>query len=158
MPGQKERLPECIGYPGRETARDQQPTDDVEPDRSPIHHEIVADGCATSIGCHPLPKRAALGDGHIHFGVAIRPAMPLSDCFLACSRSSRLRNMRKRSTSKTTMSGAPKNSASVNCQPRSATMMMVSSRTRLVEAISNAIAAVKCAPLRKIDRASATAA
>jgi hypothetical protein len=37
-------------------------------------------------------------------------------------------------------------------------MMMPSSTTRLVEAISNAIAAVKCAPLRKIERASATAA
>src|SRR5262249_18242347 len=39
-----------------------------------------------------------------------------------------------------------------------ATMMMLSSRTRFVEAISNAIAAVKFAPLRKIERASATAA
>ena len=36
-------------------------------------------------------------------------------------------------------------------------MMMLSSRTRLVEAISNAMAAVKCAPLRKIERESATA-
>ena len=58
----------------------------------------------------------------------------------------------------TTIIGAPTNSATVNCQPRSATMMMLSSRTRLVEAISNAIAAVKLAPLRKIERASATAA
>ena len=42
----------------------------------------------------------------------------------------------------------------VNCfEPNtsdSATMMMLSSRTRFVEAISNAIAAVKWAPLRKI--------
>ena len=36
--------------------------------------------------------------------------------------------------------------------------MMPSSITRLVEAISNAIAAVKFAPLRNSDRASATAA
>ena len=36
--------------------------------------------------------------------------------------------------------------------------MMLSSRTRFVDAISNAIAAVKFAPLRKIERASATAA
>jgi hypothetical protein len=37
-------------------------------------------------------------------------------------------------------------------------MMMPSSITRLVEANWNAIAAVKSAPLRKIDRANATAA
>jgi hypothetical protein len=37
-------------------------------------------------------------------------------------------------------------------------MMMPSSMTRLVEANWNAIAAVKLAPLRKIDRAKATAA
>jgi hypothetical protein len=37
-------------------------------------------------------------------------------------------------------------------------MMMPSSITRLVEATWNAIAAVKLAPLRKIDRANATAA
>ena len=37
-------------------------------------------------------------------------------------------------------------------------MMMPSSMTRLVDAISNAIAAVKLAPLRKSERASATAA
>jgi len=58
----------------------------------------------------------------------------------------------------TTIIGAPTNSAKVSCQPRSATMMTLSSRTRLVEAISNAIAAVKSAHLRKIERASATAA
>jgi hypothetical protein len=37
-------------------------------------------------------------------------------------------------------------------------MMIPSSITRFVEAISNAIGAVKSAPLRKSDRASATAA
>jgi hypothetical protein len=36
--------------------------------------------------------------------------------------------------------------------------MMLSSATKFVEASSNAIAAVKSAPFRKIDRASATAA
>ena len=37
-------------------------------------------------------------------------------------------------------------------------MMIVSSSTRFVDASSNAIAAVKSAPLRKIERAMATAA
>jgi len=37
-------------------------------------------------------------------------------------------------------------------------MMMPSSMTRLVEANSKAMAEVKSAPLRKIERASATAA
>ena len=56
------------------------------------------------------------------------------------------------------MIGPPTNSATVNCQPISRARMMPSSMTRLVEAISKAIAAVKLAPLRNSDRASATAA
>src|ERR1700740_2828114 len=42
--------------------------------RIPIHHEIVADRGATSVGGHPLPNGAALGDGHIHFGMAFHAA------------------------------------------------------------------------------------
>src|SRR5438874_3738613 len=59
---------------------------------------------------------------------------------------------------KTTINGPPTNSAAANCHPISTMMMMVNSATKLVEASSNAIAAVKSAPLRKIDRARATAA
>jgi len=47
---------------------------DVHPDGSPIHDEIVADGGETVVGCHPLPQRPALGDGHVHFGVAFHAA------------------------------------------------------------------------------------
>ena len=56
------------------------------------------------------------------------------------------------------MIGPPTNSASVNCQPISSARMMPSSITRFVDANSNAMAAVKLAPLRNRDRASATAA
>ena len=56
------------------------------------------------------------------------------------------------------MTGPPVNSARVNCQPISSARITPSSITRLVEAISNAIAAVKSAPLRNRARASATAA
>lgn len=56
------------------------------------------------------------------------------------------------------MTGPPTNSATVNCHPISSARITPSSTTRLVEAISKAIAAVKSAPLRKSDRASATAA
>ena len=58
----------------------------------------------------------------------------------------------------TIMIGPPVNSARVNCQPSSTAMMMPSSMTRLVEAISKAMAAVKSAPRRNSARASATAA
>ena len=54
--------------------------------------------------------------------------------------------------------GAPTNSASVNCQPNRISMIMLSSATRLVDANWNAMAAVKSAPLRTTERASATAA
>src|SRR5215510_13940374 len=56
------------------------------------------------------------------------------------------------------INGPPTNSASANCQPIKTIMMMPSSITRFVEANWKAIAAVKFAPLRKIDRANATAA
>src|SRR5439155_1087105 len=50
------------------------------------------------------------------------------------------------------------NSAAANGQPSTRIMMILSSTTRFVDANSKAMAAVKFAPLRKIDRASATAA
>src|SRR5262245_54690248 len=56
------------------------------------------------------------------------------------------------------MIGPPTNSASVNCQPINSHRITPSSITRFVEANWNAMAAVKFAPLRKIERASATAA
>jgi hypothetical protein len=56
------------------------------------------------------------------------------------------------------MIGPPTNSASVNCHPIRSARITPSSITRLVDAISNAIAEVKFAPLRNSDRASATAA
>src|SRR3974390_1777722 len=54
--------------------------------------------------------------------------------------------------------GPPTNSAAVNCQPIRRARMMPSSMTRLVEAISNAMAEVKLAPFRNKERAKATAA
>ena len=56
------------------------------------------------------------------------------------------------------MTGPPTNSAAVNCQPSRSARITPISTTRLVEANSNAIADVKCPPLRNIDRANATAA
>jgi len=50
---------------------------------------------------------------------------------------------------RTTITSPPANSASANCHPISTMRMMLSSATKFVEAISNAIAAVKSAPFRK---------
>src|ERR1700731_4625827 len=89
---------------------------------------------------------------------SIRPAIPRSACARA-SRNSRSRSRSLNSTAiSTIMIGPPGNSARVNCQPMSKARITPSPITRLVEAISNAIAAVKRAPLRNSDRASATAA
>ena len=89
---------------------------------------------------------------------SIDPASPRS----ACSRarpSSLPRRKRRNSTARNTIiSGPPVNSARVNCQPMSSARITPSSITRLVEAISKAIAAVKSAPLRNSARARATAA
>ena len=73
-PVRKKGLPECVRHPGRECARDQEAAGDVEPDGGPIHYEIVADRGETSVGGHSPPKRAALGDGHVHFGMAFHAA------------------------------------------------------------------------------------
>ena len=56
------------------------------------------------------------------------------------------------------MTTPPTNSAAVNCHAIRTASRMPSSITRFVDANSKAIAAVKSAPRRKIDRASATAA
>ena len=56
------------------------------------------------------------------------------------------------------MIGPPTNSAAVNCHPMRTARITPSSTTRLVEAISKTMAAVKLAPLRKRARARATAA
>ena len=89
---------------------------------------------------------------------SIEPASPLSAWVLAASSSRWRRNRRNSSASKMIMIGPPVNSARVNCQPISRARMMPSSTTRLVEAISKAIAAVKLAPWRNSDLARATAA
>ncbi len=68
------------------------------------------------------------------------------------------RKTRKRTATITIMIGPPMNSANVNRQPSNKARMIPSSITRLVLAISNAMAAVKLAPLRNNERARATAA
>src|SRR5579862_1319477 len=68
------------------------------------------------------------------------------------------RRSRKRRATNTIISGPPTSSPARNCQPSSSASTIPSSATRFVEAISNAIAAVKLAPLRKSERARATAA
>src|SRR6202790_2904825 len=95
--------------------------------------------------CQRLPSPPT--DISISAWPSIRPAMPLSACRLASSSRSRVRNRRDSTTNSATISGAPMKSGSANCQPKNTSMMMASSTTRLVEAISNAIAAVKWAPL-----------
>src|SRR5690242_1561658 len=89
---------------------------------------------------------------------SIEPATARSACRRAASISRARTNSRKATATATIMIGPPTNSASVNCQEISRARMMPSSMTRLVLAISNAIAEVKLAPLRSSARASATAA
>ena len=89
---------------------------------------------------------------------SIDPASPRSACCRAASMSLRRTNSRNATATSTIMIGPPTNSARVNCQDSSSAMMMPSSMTRLVLAISKVIAAVKLAPRRNSARASATAA
>jgi hypothetical protein len=86
------------------------------------------------------------------------PAMPLSASVFATATRSGDRKALKSSAMVATISNPPTNSATMNCHPIRTTRMMASSATRLVEASSNAIVAVKFAPLRNSERANATAA
>src|SRR6516225_5041901 len=89
---------------------------------------------------------------------SIDPASPL----FACSRAAAMRRWRTNNRNPTAMStimmGPPTNSPRVNCHDSSSAKMMPSSMTRLVLAISKAMAATKLAPRRNRDLASATAA
>src|SRR5213594_4353273 len=89
---------------------------------------------------------------------SIAPTRPRSACSRASRTSAGRRNALKRTARMAIINSPPTNSASVNCHPSSRTMMIPSSMTRFVDANSKAMAAVKLAPLRKIERASATAA
>ncbi len=89
---------------------------------------------------------------------SIDPARPRLACSSAASTVGLRRNARKSSATTPIMIAPPRYSPTANCQPISSTRMIPSSITRFVEATWNAIAAVKSAPLRNSDRASATAA
>src|ERR1700737_4645630 len=43
MVGQEEALPKLLRHPCCQCAGDQKPANDVDPDRGPIHHEIMSD-------------------------------------------------------------------------------------------------------------------
>ena len=86
------------------------------------------------------------------------PARPRSAWTLASATSRWRSASRKITVMRTIMIGPPTNSAAVNCHPSKSAMMMPNSTTRLVEAISKTMAAVKSAPFRNSPRARATAA
>src|SRR3984893_3822563 len=88
---------------------------------------------------------------------SMRPPSPRSTCRRASSTRQGVITARSMTVSSATIIKPPANSAATNCQPISTARMMPSSRTRLVEANWKAIAAMKSAPFRKIDRANATA-
>ena len=118
--------------------------------------DTEVNACRVRSRCHRLPSEAMVMS--IAAWPSIDPASPWPAWVRAASRRRWRRNRRNSSASKMIMIGPPMNSARVNCQPISSARMMPSSTTRLVEAISKAIAAVKLAPWRNSDLASATAA
>ncbi len=74
VPGEEERLPERVGHPGGDRARDEQPDRQVPDDRRPLHHEHVAHRGETAAGQQPLAERAGAADGHVHRGVPLHRA------------------------------------------------------------------------------------
>ncbi len=89
---------------------------------------------------------------------SMTPRRPFSAWTRAISTRRGPRKVRNSRATTTIIRTPPTNSAAVNCHPMRRARITPSSMTRFVEANSNAMAAVKSAPLRKIERASATAA
>ena len=97
-----------------------------------------------------LPPASLASDGHVHprawpsiapsrpFSASARASFTRRRCGETCGRAAR----RRRSSP-----GRPRTRRPTNRQPRSTAMTIPSSMTRFVEAISNAIEAVKSAPL-----------
>src|SRR5579875_661266 len=77
--GMTAAMPELVRHPGGERTGDEKTANDVEPDRCPIHHEVMADRSDTSVGRQALPNGTAAGDGHIHLGMAFHS---VSNAFL----------------------------------------------------------------------------
>ena len=106
--------------------------------------------------CHTVPSpRTATS---MEAWPSMEPDSPFAACVRAVPMSSWRSQSRKATATMITIRIPPTNSASVNCQPNRIQMMIPSSITRFVEAIAKAMAAVKLAPSRKSERASATAA
>src|SRR5256884_4791048 len=110
----------------------------------------------------PLKSRFRKGPSVIAMSIAawpsIRPRKPRAACSRASSTSCGRRVHRKSSARIRIMSTPPANSAPRNGQPSRISRISPSSKTRLVEANSKTMAAGKLAPLRKSERAIATAA
>jgi hypothetical protein len=119
--------------------------------------------CATAVNPVGLASRRqklppSVTDMSIAAWPSIEPGTALSACSRAASTSFVVRKRRNSSAMNRIINGPPTNSARVNCQPSRSAKIKPSSMTRFVDAISNAIAAVKSALLRNSARANATAA
>ena len=66
---EEEAAPERIGYPGGETAGDEQTAEDVTPDRRPVHHEIVRGRGEAGRTTEPPPPIPLAADRHVHLRV-----------------------------------------------------------------------------------------
>ena len=153
--GEEERLPERVGHPGGDGAGDQQPDDQV---RRIAAHSMTNTWLTEVKPCggqQPPPERA-LAPG---WTCPSRRGPPSNRRCPGRPAPGRRRGAGRAGTAGTaapgprSSSGRRRTRPAVNCQPISSARMMPSSITRLVEAISNAIAAVKLAPLRNSDRA-----
>jgi hypothetical protein len=69
MIGEEKTLPKRLRHPRGECSRDQKATNDVHPDRCPIHNEVLADRRNPFLRCNSMPQRT-LGHRHVHVGHA----------------------------------------------------------------------------------------
>jgi hypothetical protein len=68
---EEKALPEVVGHPGGQGAGDEKAEDDVHPHGDPVHDEVLRDGRVARPGAKPPPEAAVPRDRHVHLGVAL---------------------------------------------------------------------------------------
>ena len=144
MAGQEQMPPEPIRDPGADRPGEQQADDDVAQHGRPFHDEDVRHrreplrlSAAAARSCPR--RRCSCPWRHGPPSAPARPSVGLVPGGLQAAAGAG--TARNRTATKMIIKGPPTNSAKVNCQPSSRARMIPSSMTRLVEAISNAMAA-----------------
>ena len=159
VPDEEQVAPEAVRHPSRHGSGNEQTGHDVADDSGPFHYEDVGHRGDALPRAEALPQAALTLDAHVHRRVTFhRPRQALFGLCLGRLEEPLTQEQAEEEGDQDDHERSTYELGQGELPPMSRARMTPSSTTRLVEAISNAMAAVKLAPLRNSDRARATAA